>query len=124
MSRFEVNVPAVDALSASVVTAASDVRSALGQLNGTACVNTGDPGLNGALSIFQQAWGTFTDTAAQAVDRTGGAISAAAAAYQRVDTSVIADPRVTAASLAQVAAGGDGPAALTAAPEVAPRGPR
>ena len=124
MSRFEVNVPAVDALSAGVVSAASDVRSALGQLNGVSCLDTGDPGLNGALSVFQLEWGSFTNVSAQVVDQTGAAISAAASAYQRVDTSVIADPRVTAAFVAQVAAGGDGQAALGAAPDVEPRGPR
>ena len=124
MSGFEVQVPAVDALSGSVVAAASQARSALGQMNGAACVDTGDAGLTGALSMFQQAWGSFTEVAAQTVDQTGVAISAPAVAYQRVDATVIADPRVTAAFVVEVAASGDGQAALAAGPDVPLRGPR
>jgi hypothetical protein len=124
VSRFEVDVPVVDALSASVVAAASDVRSALGQMNAAACADTGDPGLTGALSVFQQAWGSFTEAAGHVVDQTGAAISAAASAYQRVDAAVIADPGVTAAFVAEVASGGDGQGALDGAPDVPLRGPR
>ena len=124
MSGFEVQLPAVDALSGSVVSAASDARSALGQMNGVGCVDTGDAGLTGALSAFQQVWGSFTETAAQAVDQTGVAISAAAAAYQHVDANVIADPTVTAAFVDEVASGGSGQAALDAGSDVPLRGPR
>jgi hypothetical protein len=124
VSRFEVDVPVVDALSGSVVAAGSQARSVLGQVNGAGCVDAGDAGLGAALSVFGQVWGSFTQAAAQAVDATGGAISVAAAAYQRVDGSVIADPGVTAAFVAEVAAGGDGQAALGRSTGSGLRGPR
>lgn len=122
MSRFEIDVPVVDALSAQVAAAGSDTRSALGAMNGAGCVDTGDAGLSGALSVFQQAWGSFTQAAAEAVEQTGTAIAVAAASYRSVDEHVIADPGVTSAFVDEVLRGGNGQHALDAAAEVPPHG--
>ena len=100
MGAFSVSVPAVDALSFRVLTAASDVRSAQGKLASQACVDTGYPELSGALSEFQTFWQTYTDGVGTAIEGTGASISAAAAAYQTVDSTVIADPALTSASSA------------------------
>jgi hypothetical protein len=76
------------------------------------------------LSVFAQAWGSFTEVSARAIDATGGSVAAAAVAYQRVDASVIAEPGVTAAFVADVAAGGDGRVALGADSGLPLREPR
>ena len=98
----------------------------LGRLRTAGCVDAGDEGLDSALSGFELAWAGVTEAAAQAVDRTAAAISAAAAGYVRVDESVVADSRVTSAFVAAVAAGADGEAALSSAAAAQPqgRGPR
>jgi hypothetical protein len=115
MTRYEVDVPAMDALSTDVIAVAADVRAELGRMNGAACVDVGDGGLAAALTAFGQTWGSFTEGTAQAVDATAGAIAAASAGYVRTDNGVVADLRLTSAFVDAVAAGGDGSAALQAA---------
>ncbi len=126
VTRYQVDVPLVDALSSRVSAVGVEVQAALVRLRAAGCVDAGDEGLGAALSDFEQAWAGFTDGAAQAVDGTAGAISAAAAAYVHVDESVVADLRLTSAFVAAVAAGADGEAALSSAADVEPsdRGPR
>ncbi len=123
MTRYEVDVPAVDGLSARVAAAGADVRATSGHLNAAPCVDAGDEELGAALSVFGQAWAGFAEAAAQAVEATAGAISAASAGYVRVDESVVADLRVTSAFVDAVAAGASGEAALEAAARSAGPGP-
>jgi hypothetical protein len=118
MTRYDVDVPAVDGLSSQVSALGVEVRATSGDVNGASCVDVGDPGLGAALSVFGQVWAGFAEAAAQAVDGTAGAISAASEAYVRVDESVVADLRVTSAFVGAVAAGVDGVAALDAAGQV------
>ncbi len=126
MTRYRVDVPVVDGLSSQVSAVGVEVRAALGRLRMADCVDAGDEALGSALSGFVQAWAGFTDGAAQAVDETATAISAAAAAYVHVDESVVADLHMTSAFVAAVAAGADAEAALSSAAAVEPpgRGPR
>ena len=78
MGAFEVSVPAVDALSFRVLTAASDIRSAEGKLAAQACVDTGYPELSGALSEFQSSGSSSPTRPPVAVEGTGGNVAAAA----------------------------------------------
>ena len=116
MGRFEVRVGEVDALSFRVSMAASDVRAVQGEVAAGVCYDTGDAALSGALSAFQQVWADFTEQAAQAVDATASAIAAAAASYAQVDSTVMADPRLTAGFVRAVTDGGDGVAQMLVAP--------
>jgi hypothetical protein len=116
VGAFEVSVPAVDALSFRVLTAASDIRSAEGKLTSQACVDTGYPELSGALSEFQTFWQSFTNETAGAVEGTGGNIAAAASAYQTVDSTVIADPALTSGFVSATMSGNDGLAQLLVGP--------
>lgn len=116
MSGFTVRVGEVDALSFRVSVAASDIRAAQAEVQAAACYDTGDAALSGALSAFQQVWAGFTAEAARAVDTTAGAIAAAAASYAQVDSTVMADPKLTAGFVQAVAAGGDGVAQMLVAP--------
>jgi hypothetical protein len=116
MSGFRVSVEAVDALSFRVATAASDVRSAAGQLQADACYATGDAALDGALGHFQQFWQGFSQEAAATVDDTAAKIAAAAQAYHHVDTTVMVDPSLTQAFLQATASGNSGTAQLLVAP--------
>lgn len=119
MGGFEVRVGEVDALSFRVSVAASDVRSAQGELAATSCIDTGDAGLTGALSVFQQVWTEFTGEAARAVDGTAQAIAAAATSYQQVDSTVMADPQLTAGFIQAVTSSSDdGVAQMLTAPLV------
>ncbi len=126
VTRYEVDVPAMNAFAVDVFAVAADVRGTLGGLNGAACVDVGDGGLAAALTAFGQAWTGFTEGSAQAVDATAGAIAAASRGYVQTDDGVVADLRVTSAFVSAVAAGGDGQAALQsgAAPPGPAGGPR
>jgi len=126
MTTYEVDVPAVDALSSQVSAIGVEVRAALGRVRAAECVDAGDEALGAALSLFAQAWAGFTEASAQAVDATAQGISAAAAAYVQVDESVVADLRVTSAFVDAVAAGATGDSALSAAASTRPpgRGPQ
>ena len=128
MTRYEVDVPAVEGLSSQVSGVAGDVRATVGQLGAATWMDLGDEGLAAAVSVFGQAWAGFTEGAAQAIDATAGAISAASAGYVRVDESVVADLGMTSAFVAAVAAGADGEAALDVAAQssqpASRRGPR
>ena len=115
MTRYEVDVPAVNAFAADVFAVGADVRTALSRMNSAAAVDVGDAGLAAALTAFGQTWGTFTEGTAQAVDETGGSISAASAGYVQTDNGVVADLRLTSAFVDAVAAGSDGPTAPQAA---------
>ncbi len=115
VTRYEVDVPAMNAFSVDVFAVASDARATLGQLNAAACVDVGDGRLAAALSVFGQTWGSSTQGSAQAVDATAGAIAAVSAGYVRTDDGVVADLRVTSAFVPAVAAGGDGSSALQGA---------
>jgi hypothetical protein len=115
MTRYEVDVPAINGFAADVFAVGADVRATLSRLNGSACVDVGDPGLAGALTAFGQMWGSFTEGSARTVDETGGSIAAASAGYVGTDDGVVADLRVTSAFVGAVAAGSDGPSALQAA---------
>jgi len=115
MTRYEVDVPAMNAFTVDVLAVGADVRAELGRLNSAACVDVGDGGLAAALTAFGQTWGSFTEGTAQAVDETAGAIAAASAGYVQTDDGVVADLRVTSAFVDAVAAGGDGSTALQAA---------
>jgi len=112
VSGFQVHTPVVDALSFRVAVAASDVRSALGSMKATMCVDTGDPALSGALSSFQSFWQGFTEGSAQSVDSTAGSMSAAAVAYQQVDTHVMVDPALSSAFIDASVRGDSGTAQL------------
>lgn len=116
MSGFQVSVQAVDALSFRVLAAASDVRSAAGQLQANACYATGDTALDGALAQFQQFWQGFTQDAARVVDDTAAQVAGAAQAYHQVDTTVMVDPGLTQAFLQAAATGDSGTAQLLVAP--------
>jgi hypothetical protein len=113
---FQVEVPVVDALSLRVAVAASDVRSALGSMKATACVDTGDPALSGALSSFQSLWQSFTEHAAQSVDSTASSMSAAANAYRVVDTHVMVNPALASAFMHATATGDGGTAQMLLGP--------
>ncbi len=121
MTRYEVDVPVMNAFAVDVFATARDVRDAVGGLNAAACVDVGDGGLAAALTVFGQTWASFTEGSAQAVDATAGAIAAASRGYVQTDDGVVADLRVTSAFVSAVAAGGDGQAALQSA--AAPPGP-
>jgi hypothetical protein len=86
---FEVSVPAVDALSSRVASAASDTRAALDGLQARACVDTGDTALSEAVSGFAAFWGGFTADSARHGHTTAARIAAAAADYQHVDATVM-----------------------------------
>jgi hypothetical protein len=116
MGGFQVRTPVVDALSFRVSVAASDVRSALGSMKATMCVDTGDPELSGALSSFQTFWQSFTEGSAQGVDSTAGSMSAAAVAYQQVDTHVMVNPALSSAFMHASASGDSGTAQLLLGP--------
>ncbi len=119
MTRYEVDVPAVNGFAVDVFALASDVRAALGRVNAAACVDVGDAGLAAALTAFGQTWGSFTEGTAQGVDQTGGAIAAASAGYVQTDDGVVADLRFTSAFVDAVATGSDGPSALQSAAQTA-----
>lgn len=108
MPGFAVHLPAVDALSFRVAAAASDVRSVEGKLAMNACIDTGYAALSTALTEFGEFWQSFIDGAAGAVDSTASAMSAAATAYHEVDSTVMADPALTATFMQNTLSGNDG----------------
>jgi hypothetical protein len=116
VGAFSVSVPAVDALSFRVLAAASDIRSAEGKLRANACTDVGYPDLTGALSSFQGFWDSFTDGTASAVEKTGGNISAAATAYQTVDSTVMVDPSISSSFVSSTLSGGGGAAQMLLGP--------
>lgn len=116
MTGFSVSVPAVDALSFRVATAASDVRAAEGRLLATSCPNAGYADLAGALSSYSVFWHAFTQGAAGVVDTTASAIASAATSYQTVDDSVMVNPALTTSFVSASLAGNDSLLQLLVAP--------
>lgn len=116
MSAFSVTVPAVDALSFRVGTAASDIRSAQGRVQASGCVDTGYPDLTGALSSYASFWHSFTEGTAEQVDATASSVAAAAASYQTVDASVMVEPALTTAFVQASLSGNDALMGLLVSP--------
>jgi hypothetical protein len=115
VATYAVDVPAVDALSAGVSAVAVDVRAQVADVNSGACVDAGQADLDAAVTRFMEAWGGFTLASADTVTASAGSISTTARAYEHVDAAIVADLGVTSAFVQEVAAGGDGTAALAAA---------
>ncbi len=116
MSGFSVEVPAVDALSFRIATAASDARAAQAPVDAQGCVDTGYADLTGALSSYAAFWSQFGAGAAAQVDATAASVASAAAAYQSVDSTVMASPALTGSFVQATLSGNDGLATLLVGP--------
>lgn len=123
MSGFQVSLPAIDALSARVLIAGNDVRSALGSMQLNACYDTGDARVSAAMDEFGQFWDAAVKGGAQAIDDTGAAISAAAQQYGQVDSTVMVDPGLAAAFAQATMDGNSGEASLLLGPLLPGTGP-
>lgn len=116
MPGFQVSLPALDALSARVVVAGGDVRSALGSMQLNACIDAGDAKVSAAIDEFTQFWQGAVQGAAQAVDTTGADMAAAAQQYGQVDSTVMVDPSLTSAFAQATMSGNSGLTSLLLGP--------
>lgn len=112
MPNIQVSLPALDALSARVAIAGGDVRSALGAVEYNACIDAGNPALSAAIDSFTQFWQSAVKGGAEAIDNTAGLVSAAAAQYGHVDSTVMVDPSLTAAFTSMTMDGNQGEAQM------------